>query len=63
MFFPQIITEPNSYHGLTAKMKVMMFLCGGYGSKEFCFVGFYVKIVWHIFVIEQCVVYFLSIDC
>jgi len=64
MFIPQtIITEPNSYHGLTATMKVMMFLCGRYGSKEFCFVGFHVKIVWHIFVIEQYIEYFLPIDC
>jgi hypothetical protein len=42
-FFPQkIITAPNFYHGLTAKMKVMIFLCGRYGSKEFWFVGFHV---------------------
>jgi hypothetical protein len=35
-FFPQkIITAPNSYHSLTATMKVMIFLCGRYSSKEF----------------------------
>jgi hypothetical protein len=40
-FFPQkVITAPSSYHGLTASMKVMIFLCGRYSSKEFWFVGF-----------------------
>jgi hypothetical protein len=39
----KVITAPNSYHGLTATMKVMIFLCGRYSSKEFWFVGFHLK--------------------
>ena len=55
--FPQnIITTPNSYHGLTATMKVMIFLCGRYSS-------FHVKNVQHIFVVQQCIEYFLPLDC
>jgi hypothetical protein len=53
-FFPQkTITEPISYHVLTATVKLMIFLSGRYGSKEFWFVGIHVINVWHMLVIQK----------
>jgi len=56
-FSPQkIITAPDYYRGSTASMKVMIFLCRRYGSKEFWFVGFHVKIVWQIiYIVVLCI--------